>query len=100
MSFCCCQNKCTQYWPNINDKLQAGVITIRNVEEKMYAENTIRKFKIYHNEVRSYFTELQSYAIINYVLVGFFVGWDIIFACLYIFNTSNSRFKILKKFMI
>ncbi|XP_078327619.1 receptor-type tyrosine-protein phosphatase alpha-like [Crassostrea virginica] len=44
------KNKCTQYWPNINDKLQAGVITIRNVEEKMYAENTIRKFKIYHNE--------------------------------------------------
>lgn len=66
----------------------------------MYAENIIRKFKIYHNEVRSYFTELQSYAIINYVLVGFFVGWDIIFACLYIFNTSNSRFKILKKIMI
>ena len=49
------QNKCTQYWPNINDKLQAGDITIRNAQEKTYAENIIRKFKIYHNEVRSYF---------------------------------------------
>ncbi|XP_078327505.1 receptor-type tyrosine-protein phosphatase epsilon-like [Crassostrea virginica] len=44
------KNKCTQYWPNINDKLQAGDITIRNAQEKTYAENIIRKFKIYHNE--------------------------------------------------
>nr|XP_022303636.1 receptor-type tyrosine-protein phosphatase alpha-like isoform X2 [Crassostrea virginica] len=43
------KNKCNQYWPNINDKLQARDITVRNVEEKMYAENIIRKFKIYNN---------------------------------------------------
>ena len=48
------QNKCVQYWPNINDKLQAGDITVRHVGEKTYAEHTVRHFKIYHNTVRLY----------------------------------------------
>ncbi|XP_078330759.1 receptor-type tyrosine-protein phosphatase kappa-like [Crassostrea virginica] len=43
------KNKCVQYWPNINDKLQAGDITVRHVGEKTYAEHSVRHFKIYHN---------------------------------------------------
>nr|XP_022303638.1 receptor-type tyrosine-protein phosphatase alpha-like isoform X2 [Crassostrea virginica] len=43
------KNKCVQYWPNINDKLQAGDITVRHEGEKTYAEHSVRRFKIYHN---------------------------------------------------
>lgn len=44
------KNKCAQYWPNMNDKLQGGTLTIRHLEEKVYAEYTIRQFKI-HNKM-------------------------------------------------
>ncbi|XP_078327534.1 receptor-type tyrosine-protein phosphatase alpha-like isoform X2 [Crassostrea virginica] len=43
------KNKCVQYWPNINEKLQAGEITVRHVGEKTYVEHSVRRFKIYHN---------------------------------------------------
>nr|XP_022311762.1 receptor-type tyrosine-protein phosphatase epsilon-like isoform X1 [Crassostrea virginica] len=45
------KNKCAQYWPNLNDKLQGGNITIRNLGEKTYAEHIIRQFKI-HNKAK------------------------------------------------
>ena len=45
------QNKCAQYWPNVNDKLQGGNITIRNLGEKTYAEHIIRQFKIHNKAV-------------------------------------------------
>nr|XP_022305530.1 receptor-type tyrosine-protein phosphatase epsilon-like isoform X2 [Crassostrea virginica] len=45
------KNKCAQYWPNVNDKLQGGNITIRNFGEKTYAEHIIRQFKI-HNKAK------------------------------------------------
>nr|XP_022305535.1 receptor-type tyrosine-protein phosphatase alpha-like isoform X2 [Crassostrea virginica] len=45
------KNKCAQYWPNVNDKLQGGNITIRNLGEKTYAEHIIRQFKI-HNKAK------------------------------------------------
>ncbi|XP_078329582.1 receptor-type tyrosine-protein phosphatase epsilon-like [Crassostrea virginica] len=42
------KNKCAQYWPNVNDKLQGGNITVRHLGESTYAEHIIRRFKI-HN---------------------------------------------------
>nr|XP_022305532.1 receptor-type tyrosine-protein phosphatase epsilon-like [Crassostrea virginica] len=45
------KNKCAQYWPNVNDKLQGGNITVRNLGEKTYAEHIIRQFKI-HNKAK------------------------------------------------
>ncbi|XP_078329583.1 receptor-type tyrosine-protein phosphatase alpha-like [Crassostrea virginica] len=45
------KNKCAQYWPNVNDKLQGRNITVRHLGESMYAEHIIRRFKI-HNKVK------------------------------------------------
>ncbi|XP_061170697.1 receptor-type tyrosine-protein phosphatase alpha-like [Saccostrea echinata] len=41
--------KCTQYWPNINDKMQHGIFIIRNLEEKICANYTSRRFKVCNN---------------------------------------------------
>ncbi|XP_062618451.1 receptor-type tyrosine-protein phosphatase epsilon-like, partial [Saccostrea cucullata] len=41
--------KCTLYWPNINDKMKHGNFMIRNLEEKIYANHTSRRFKVYNN---------------------------------------------------
>ncbi|XP_061170725.1 uncharacterized protein LOC133180172 [Saccostrea echinata] len=41
--------KCTQYWPNFSDKVQHGIFIIRNLEEKIYANYTSRRFKVYNN---------------------------------------------------
>lgn len=46
------KNKCAQYWPDVNDKLQGGTLTIRHLEEKTYAEYTIRRFKIHNKSVQ------------------------------------------------
>ncbi|XP_062573999.1 receptor-type tyrosine-protein phosphatase F-like, partial [Saccostrea cucullata] len=43
------KNKCAQYWPAIYDKIQTGYITIRNLEERIYANYTIRRFKAQNN---------------------------------------------------
>ncbi|XP_062573671.1 receptor-type tyrosine-protein phosphatase alpha-like [Saccostrea cucullata] len=43
------KNKCAQYWPAIYDKIQTGYITIRNLEERIYANYTIRRFKAQSN---------------------------------------------------
>nr|XP_022311638.1 receptor-type tyrosine-protein phosphatase epsilon-like [Crassostrea virginica] len=40
------KNKCAQYWPNVNDKLQGKNITVRHLGESTYAEHIIRRFKI------------------------------------------------------
>nr|XP_022311632.1 receptor-type tyrosine-protein phosphatase epsilon-like [Crassostrea virginica] len=45
------KNKCAQYWPNVNDKLQGGNITVRHLGESTYAEYIIRRFKI-HNKAK------------------------------------------------
>nr|XP_022311625.1 receptor-type tyrosine-protein phosphatase epsilon-like isoform X1 [Crassostrea virginica] len=45
------KNKCAQYWPNVNDKLQGGNITVRHLGESTYAEHIIRRFKI-HNKLK------------------------------------------------
>lgn len=45
------KNKCAQYWPDINDKLQGGTLTVRHLEEKEYAEYIIRRFKIHNKTV-------------------------------------------------
>nr|XP_022306102.1 receptor-type tyrosine-protein phosphatase epsilon-like [Crassostrea virginica] len=45
------KNKCAQYWPNVNDKLQGGNITVRHLGESTYAERIIRRFKI-HNKAK------------------------------------------------
>ncbi|XP_078329579.1 receptor-type tyrosine-protein phosphatase epsilon-like [Crassostrea virginica] len=45
------KNKCAQYWPNVNDKLQGGNITVRHLGESTYAEHIIRRFKI-HNKAK------------------------------------------------
>ncbi|XP_052694681.1 receptor-type tyrosine-protein phosphatase epsilon-like [Crassostrea angulata] len=47
------KNKCAQYWPDINDKLQGGTLTVRHLEEKTYAEYIIRRFKIHNKTTRS-----------------------------------------------
>lgn len=47
------KNKCAQYWPDINDKLQGGTLTVRHLEEKTYAEYIIRRFKIYNKSTRT-----------------------------------------------
>ncbi|XP_061170759.1 receptor-type tyrosine-protein phosphatase alpha-like [Saccostrea echinata] len=44
--------KCTQYWPNFNDKMQHGTFMIRNLEERVYANYTSRRFKVYNNMER------------------------------------------------
>ncbi|XP_062573670.1 receptor-type tyrosine-protein phosphatase alpha-like [Saccostrea cucullata] len=44
--------KCTQYWPNLNDKMQHGNFIIRNLGEKVYANYTSRRFKVYNNMER------------------------------------------------
>ncbi|XP_061170712.1 receptor-type tyrosine-protein phosphatase alpha-like [Saccostrea echinata] len=41
--------KCTQYWPNFNDRMQHGNLIIRNLEEKIYANYKTRRFKIHNN---------------------------------------------------
>lgn len=46
------KNKCAQYWPDINDKLQGGTLTVRHLEEKTYAEYIIRRFKIHNKSVK------------------------------------------------
>ncbi|XP_061185153.1 receptor-type tyrosine-protein phosphatase epsilon-like [Saccostrea echinata] len=43
------KNKCAQYWPEINDKLQIEDFTVRHLEEKIYSNYTIRRFKAYNN---------------------------------------------------
>ncbi|XP_061170765.1 receptor-type tyrosine-protein phosphatase alpha-like [Saccostrea echinata] len=40
------KNKCAQYWPAIYDKIQTGSIKIRNLEERIYANYTERRFKV------------------------------------------------------
>lgn len=52
------KNKCAQYWPDINDKLQGGTLTIRHLEEKTYAEYIIRRFKIHNKTV---YTDLSEF---------------------------------------
>uniref|UniRef100_A0A8W8NYM2 protein-tyrosine-phosphatase n=1 Tax=Magallana gigas TaxID=29159 RepID=A0A8W8NYM2_MAGGI len=47
------KNKCAQYWPDINDKLQGGTLTVRHLEEKTYAEYIIRRFKIHNKSTRT-----------------------------------------------
>uniref|UniRef100_A0A8W8NVN9 protein-tyrosine-phosphatase n=1 Tax=Magallana gigas TaxID=29159 RepID=A0A8W8NVN9_MAGGI len=47
------KNKCAQYWPDINDKLQGGTLTVRHLEEKTYAEYIIRRFKMHNKTTRS-----------------------------------------------
>ncbi|XP_061170688.1 receptor-type tyrosine-protein phosphatase mu-like [Saccostrea echinata] len=46
------KNKCAQYWPAINDKIQISSINIRNLEERIYANYTIRRFKVQNNMER------------------------------------------------
>eukprot|EP00105_Crassostrea_gigas_P040325 XP_019924473.1 PREDICTED: multiple epidermal growth factor-like domains protein 11 [Crassostrea gigas] len=47
------KNKCAQYWPDINDKLQGGTLTVRHLEEKSYAEYIVRRFKIHNKSTRT-----------------------------------------------
>lgn len=35
----------------MNDKLQGGMLTVRHIEEKTYAEYTMRRFKIHNKTV-------------------------------------------------
>ncbi|XP_078327528.1 receptor-type tyrosine-protein phosphatase alpha-like [Crassostrea virginica] len=46
------KNKCAQYWPDVNDKLQGDNITVRHLCEKVYAEHVIRRFNIHNEEKR------------------------------------------------
>ncbi|XP_062574635.1 receptor-type tyrosine-protein phosphatase T-like isoform X2 [Saccostrea cucullata] len=40
------KEKCAQYWPNCNDKVQSGNFTIRNLEEKTYSNYIKRHLKL------------------------------------------------------
>ncbi|XP_062575164.1 receptor-type tyrosine-protein phosphatase alpha-like [Saccostrea cucullata] len=40
------REKCKQYWPNKSEKIQHGHFTIRNNEEKSYANHVTRKFHV------------------------------------------------------
>lgn len=54
------KNKCVQYWPDINDKLQGGTLTVRHLEEKIYAEYTIRRFKIHNKSVKHHEKNIKT----------------------------------------
>lgn len=45
------KNKCAQYWPAVNDKLQGGTLTVRQLEEKIYAEYIVRRLKMHNKSV-------------------------------------------------
>nr|XP_034321698.1 receptor-type tyrosine-protein phosphatase epsilon isoform X3 [Crassostrea gigas] len=47
------KNKCAQYWPDLNNKLQGGTLTVRHLEEKTYAEYTMRRFKMHNKTTRT-----------------------------------------------
>ncbi|XP_062610260.1 platelet endothelial aggregation receptor 1-like [Saccostrea cucullata] len=40
------KTKCALYWPNVNDKIQNGQLYVRQQDEKVYANHTIRKLRI------------------------------------------------------
>ncbi|XP_078328941.1 receptor-type tyrosine-protein phosphatase T-like [Crassostrea virginica] len=40
--------KCIQYWPELNESMHYGHFAVENVEERHYACQSIRKFKVYH----------------------------------------------------
>lgn len=54
------KNKCAQYWPDINDKLQGGTLTVRHLEEKSYAEYIIRRFKMHNKTVNNYIKNYKA----------------------------------------
>lgn len=54
------KNKCAQYWPDINDKLQGGMLTVRHLEEKSYAEYIIRRFKMHNKTVNNYIKNYKA----------------------------------------
>ncbi|XP_056014348.1 uncharacterized protein LOC125676360 isoform X2 [Ostrea edulis] len=40
------KTKCALYWPSANDKIQNGDINVRHQEENIYANHTVRQFRI------------------------------------------------------
>ncbi|XP_056017456.1 receptor-type tyrosine-protein phosphatase epsilon-like [Ostrea edulis] len=47
------KNKCAQYWPNSNDKIKKGNISIRNQKENVYADYVIRHFRLQNSADKS-----------------------------------------------
>lgn len=54
------KNKCAQYWPDVNDKLQGGTLAVRHLEEKTYAEYIIRRFKIHNKSVKRHDKNIKT----------------------------------------
>ncbi|XP_061194965.1 receptor-type tyrosine-protein phosphatase gamma-like [Saccostrea echinata] len=42
--------KCTQYWPDVNKKIDYGPVSVKMTEEKEYAFYILRKMSVSHNE--------------------------------------------------
>lgn len=47
------QNKCAQYWPDVNDTMKKGDFNIKNVGNKIYANYIVRQFKVLNSKVRN-----------------------------------------------
>ncbi|XP_062579218.1 receptor-type tyrosine-protein phosphatase epsilon-like [Saccostrea cucullata] len=47
------KTKCTQYWPDANKHINYGIVSVKTVEEKMYAFYNIRKMNVNHKETKT-----------------------------------------------
>lgn len=48
------RKKCAKYWPDLNEKLFEGAISVRCQKEQIYAENIFRQLRIQNKTVRKY----------------------------------------------
>ena len=46
------QNKCTRYWPDVEDKKTYGKVQVENLKETVNPHYILREFLVYHEEVR------------------------------------------------
>ena len=46
------QNKCTRYWPDVEDNKMYGQLHVANLKETLNAHYILREFIVHHEEVR------------------------------------------------
>ena len=80
------QNKCVRYWPNMNEKMEKGPITITHISEATMADYDLREFTISHQD----FVSKTSTLCIPSMPTGCIQFMDF----LLIFNNNNNNGKL------
>ncbi|XP_061194983.1 receptor-type tyrosine-protein phosphatase kappa-like [Saccostrea echinata] len=53
------KTKCTKYWPNVNNDIDDGTLSVNIIEEKVYTFYIVRKMSLIHKRTNKYRTVTQ-----------------------------------------